>query len=115
VFENQLIIKILLIIGFAIFAAILLLPGNGARHLAVRRLTLLFVFSCAVAAVAFPALVNSLANFVGVGRGTDLILYALVVVYVGNSIAASRRHRQMERDVTALARALALLDARQER
>jgi hypothetical protein len=105
---NQIVIQIILIAVFAVFAIVLLLPGRGARKLALRRLALVVVLAAAVVAVIFPELVNSVANLVGVGRGTDLILYALVIVFIGNSVSASVRHRQLEREVTILARKMAL-------
>jgi hypothetical protein len=71
----------------------------------------LLVFAAAIVAIAFPELLNSIANLVGVGRGTDLLLYGMVVVLIGNIISTTRRHRQMEREVTQLARALALAEA----
>jgi hypothetical protein len=109
---NQIIIQIILIAAFVVFAVILLLPGRGARRLAVRRLALLVAFVAGVIAVVFPGFINDVANLLGVGRGTDLILYALVVVFVGNSIAAAAQNRQQHREITQLARALALQNAR---
>ena len=109
--DSQLWIKILLIAVFVIFAVMLVLPGRGARHLAVRRIALVLVFIAAIAAIVYPEILNSIANLVGVGRGTDLLLYAMVVVLIGNIISTTRRHRQMEREVTQLARALALSEA----
>jgi len=106
--DNQFLIKIILIAVFAVFGIILLLPGRGARKLAVRRLTLLLVFAAAILAVIFPETINALANLIGVGRGTDLLLYALAIVFIGNSFSAAARHRQLERELTQLARVLAL-------
>lgn len=109
--DNQLVIKIILIALFVVFGIVLVLPGTGARRLAIRRILLLLTTLAAVVAIVFPELVNELANLVGVGRGTDLILYVLVVVFIGNSISNSIRHRQLEREVTKLARTLALAAA----
>jgi hypothetical protein len=109
--ESQIWIKILLVAIFVVFAIMLLLPGRGARHLAVRRIALVVVFLAAVVAIAYPELLNTIARFVGVGRGTDLLLYAMVVVLIGNIISTTRRHRHIEREVTRLARALALAQA----
>lgn len=108
---NQLIIQIILIAIFAIFAVILLLPGRGARRLALRRLTLLTAFLAAIMAVVFPSFINGIANILGVGRGTDLLLYALVVVFIGNSITVAAHNRQLNREITQLARFVALRDA----
>jgi hypothetical protein len=109
--DSQLWVKILLITVFVIFAVMLVLPGRGARHLAARRIALVCVFLAAIAAIIYPDLLNSLANLLGVGRGTDLLLYGMVVVLIGTIISSTRRHRQMEREVTQLARALALSEA----
>lgn len=109
--DDQILIKALLIGVFAIFAIILVIPVTGARRLAVRRLTLALAFVAAIVAVALPELVNEFANFLGVGRGTDLVLYALVVVFIGNTIYVSAHHRQMQREITLLARRLALMGA----
>jgi small membrane protein len=109
--QNQIVIQIILIAVFAIFAIILVIPGRGARGLAVRRLTLLAAFVAAIIAVVFPGVINGLANLLGVGRGTDLVLYALVVVFIGNSIASAAQNRQLHREITALARSVALRDA----
>jgi small membrane protein len=106
--DNQLAIKVILIALFVAFGIVLLLPGRGARRLAIRRVALLLTTVAGIVAIAFPQLVNTLANLLGVGRGTDLILYVLVVVFIGNSISNSIRHRQLEREVTKLARSVAL-------
>lgn len=109
---NQLIIQIILIAAMVVFAAILLLPGRGARGLAVRRLTLLLAVVAGIIAVVFPSSINTVANLLGVGRGTDLVLYALVVVFVGNSIAVAGHNRQLNREITQLARSIALREAK---
>ena len=43
-------------------------------------------------------------QFLGVGRGADLLLYGLTVVFLGYVAASYRRMRQMEQQVTVLAR-----------
>ncbi|MET0782111.1 MAG: DUF2304 domain-containing protein [Microbacterium sp.] len=106
--DSQFAIKIILIVVFVVFAVALVLPGQGARRLAIRRVLLLLTAMAGIVAIAFPQLVNSLANLLGVGRGTDLILYVLVVVFIGTSISNSIRHRHLEREVTKLARNVAL-------
>lgn len=109
--SNQLVIQIILITAFVIFAAVLIVPSRGARRLALRRLVLVLAFLAAIIAVIFPGLLNDIANLVGVGRGTDLVLYALVVVFVGNAIAAAAQNRQLHREITRLARWAAIRDA----
>lgn len=108
---NQVVIKVILIALFVAFALVLIVPVSGARRLAVRRVLLLLTTIAGILAIAFPELLNALANLVGVGRGTDLVLYVLVVVFVGNAISNSISHRQLEREVTKLARTAAITAA----
>jgi hypothetical protein len=109
--NGQFIIKVILVLAFAAFAVFLMLPGRGVRHAAIRRLTMVGLLAVTVLAVVFPSIVNQVAHFVGVGRGTDLLLYGLIVVFIGNSILVQRRHRNTERQITDLARQLAILQA----
>lgn len=109
--DSQFLIKALLIVFFAFFAFVVVIPGKGSRHLAVRRLLLLAVFGLGILTVIFPDITTKVAEFVGVKRGTDLVLYALVVIFVGNSLFTAGRFRHHERDITRLARALAIAEA----
>jgi hypothetical protein len=87
----------------------------GARHQAVRRLMLVAFVVLAAAAILFPRLLTQVAQFLGVGRGADLLLYGLTVVFLGYVAASYRRMRQMEQQVTVLARELAVRAALQDR
>jgi hypothetical protein len=108
--DSQIVIKVLLVAAFIVFALIVIVPSRGSRHLAVRRLALLAIFALGILTVVFPDITSRLAEIVGVERGTDLVLYAFVVVFVGNSIFMAAKFRHHERDITRLARALALAE-----
>jgi hypothetical protein len=64
-----------------------------------------------VFAVLFPTQVSRLAELVGVGRGTDLVLYALVVAFGFGSINTYLRFKEIELRYARLARAIALRSA----
>ncbi len=101
----------------AAIAAVSLLLGrstSNARHMAFRRLFLLLFVVGAGAAILFPHLLTRIANLLGVGRGTDLLLYVLVVAFIGSLAMASRRATELGRRLTAVTRELALLEARHE-
>ena len=70
-------IQILLLVGIALVAAVLLRRA-GARHQAIRRLALVAFGAFAVTSVIFPNIWNALARLVGVGRGSDLLLLSLI-------------------------------------
>ncbi|HPT95394.1 MAG TPA: DUF2304 domain-containing protein [Microbacteriaceae bacterium] len=106
--SDQIVIKILLVAAFVVFGIVLLRPGRSARNKAIRAITLLVLLACGVFAVIFPSVINDLANIVGVGRGADLLLYAFIVVFVGNALATVRRQRAQDLQITRLAREIAL-------
>jgi hypothetical protein len=104
------IIKLLLVVG-VLGGAIPLLLGQGARNLAIRRILLVLFMMFAVASIFRPDLWSRLASLVGVGRGTDLVLYALVVAFLGFVMRSYGRNRALEIQVTRLARRIALDEA----
>ncbi|MFJ3391473.1 DUF2304 domain-containing protein [Leifsonia aquatica] len=108
---GQLAIKIILIVVVVAFSIFLMIPGKGARHLALRRLTMLGLLVLVVLAVVFPSSVTAVAHLLGVGRGTDLLLYGLIVVFIGNSLVVQRRHRKTDIEITRLARLIAIQNA----
>ena len=115
---DQPLIKIVLLVAIVVVTTMLTRSTAGARHQAVRRLMLVAFVVLAAAAILFPRLLTQVAQFLGVGRGADLLLYGLTVVFLGYVAASYRRMRQMEQQVTVLARELAVraaLDERPER
>ena len=105
---DQVVIKALLIVAFAVFGVILLRPGRSARNQAIRTLGLACFLVVAIIAVIFPTLINDLAVLVGVGRGTDLLLYAFLVVFIGNALSTTRKRKVHDAQITEIARQLAL-------
>ncbi|MCV0021022.1 DUF2304 domain-containing protein, partial [Mobiluncus curtisii] len=53
---------------------------QGARDLAMRRILALLFAILAAVAIIYPPVISAVATFLGVGRGTDLLLYLLVIV-----------------------------------
>ncbi|WP_194948334.1 DUF2304 domain-containing protein [Actinomyces trachealis] len=106
--HSQMIIQSILIVVIATVGWFMLKSPGGARHLAWRRITTLTFVVFAVIAVIFPGLTGYIANLVGVGRGTDLLLYALVVAFLVQILSSFRRNAALERQLTRLARRVAL-------
>ena len=106
----------ILIIQIVLIALVLalgwrMLRSSGQRTQAVRRLGLLAFALFAVLSILFPSVWTSIAHAVGVGRGTDLILYGLVVSFLSFVVTTYRRLRQVEERYTRLARRVALDEA----
>jgi small membrane protein len=109
------IIKVLLLAGFALVALAAARMGPSPRHLAVRRLVAMALLSTAAAAVLLPDLVTQLAQLVGVGRGTDLVLYLFVVASAVVWLGIYRRFTEMDARITQLVRSQALAEATRPR
>ena len=105
---DQIVIKALLIGALVGFAVVLLRPTGSARGQAVRTIALVLLLLTSVFAVIFPQLVNDIAVMLGVGRGADLLLYGLIVVFVANALTTARKRREQDRQITQLARQMAL-------
>src|SRR5450759_3302229 len=101
----------LVLIVVVILAAVRLLRGGGARTQAVRRLGLMLFAALAVWSILLPSVWNHIARLVGVGRGTDMVLYALVVAFLSFTLTTYVRFRDFEARYTKLARMLALDEA----
>ena len=106
------IIKILLIASVVVGSAWLLQGQRRAGRLALTRLAGLLLAAGWVVAVIFPDWVTAIARLLGVGRGTDLVLYVTVVAFMFTSVLQQRRLRECEARIAALTRAESLLEHR---
>ena len=104
-------IQILLIAAIVILAVFMMRRTGADSHLAIRRILMGMFVIVAVLSVLFPQWLSWLAGLVGVGRGTDLVLYGLIVMFLAFVYTQYRRNAQMQRQVTLLSRKIALLEA----
>lgn len=102
------IIKVLLIGAALGFAVLLLRERVPGQHLLIRRVGGIAVVVGGVIAVLWPDITVVIANAVGVGRGTDLVFYVSVMVFLYYAVATSQRIHRLEHNVAELTRALAL-------
>ena len=102
--SSRIIIQVLLIAAVGVIGWMMLRSPGGARHRAGRRIVTL-------AFVIFAIVISRIAHFVGVGRGTDLLLYVLVIAFLLQILSSFRRNAALERQITRLARRVALDDA----
>ena len=107
---NIVLIQILLIVVVLVVAG-RLFRSRGERSQALRRLGLVLFAAFAVVSILLPDLWNRVATFVGVSRGTDVVLYGLVVAFLSFTVTTYLRFREMELRYTRLARRIALDEA----
>jgi hypothetical protein len=105
------IIQVLLLAAFVLLAVAAVRLGPSPRHLAVRRLMATVLLVVSAGAVLFPETVTAVAHSVGVGRGTDLVLYVLVVVSAIVWLSMYRRLNEVEARHAQLVRFYALAEA----
>ena len=105
------VIKLLLLAAIVMTGVLAFRGSRKAMHKVLWRAYVVLVVVAAALSVLFPDALTSVARFVGVGRGADLVLYGLVVTFMLVSVVLFRRLGQLERRYTQLARALAVRDA----
>lgn len=105
-------IKVILLLALFLLAVLIVRPVRSARHLAMRRLGMLTIIIFAAFAVLFPGTLNQLAAMLGIERGINLLVYALVLAFFMQMASAYRRDSEAEARITRLARAIALSNTR---
>ena len=88
-----------------------LFRSRGARAQAIRRIGLVVFAAFAAVSILFPDVWSRIARLVGIGRGTDLVLYGLVVAFLSFTVTTYLRFRDLETNYTRLARRIALSEA----
>lgn len=109
----QIIVQIVLVLAVIIVSLALMRGGSNARHLAIRRMMLVLFALVAAFSVFFPAILTTVAQWLGIGRGTDLVLYALVVSVLVFMATTYQRFRHLENSLTKLSRRIAIEEAEQ--
>ena len=104
------VLQILALLSIVV-AAFFMLRGGGARHQAIRRIFMMLFVIAAASSVFFPQIWTYAAKLVGIGRGADLLLYFMVLTFLGFVSSTYRRFRQLETNLTDLAREVALIRA----
>ena len=94
-------IQILLIAGLALSAIYVYLKFQSVIADAI--ILLLFI-AAGIVFVLFPQLTTKIANKLGVGRGTDLILYVCIIFFLFVMIRMYARIRKLEQTVTKIVR-----------
>lgn len=108
IFGSQWFVKALLIFALLFVGYFILKPVKSAQHLAMRRLGMMLFIAFATLAVLFPSALTRIAYWLNIGRGTDLLLYAVVLFFFSSVVTAYRRDASNEKKLTELARTLAL-------
>jgi hypothetical protein len=106
------IIRILLLLGLGATGWFVFLRRN---RLPVHIMTVFALIAAGAVAVLFPETTQDAADLVGVGRGTDLITYIAIVAVLFVLLHYYTKFVDLQRQLTEVARELAILRAEVDR
>jgi hypothetical protein len=101
-------IQLILLTGIAFIGLYFLL------QLKKRSLDIILLFlmvACAVVFILWPSVTNTIAKWIGVGRGADLIFYVSILIFWFISLKLYARIRKLEQQFTKIVREDALKKA----
>ena len=70
------------------------------------------VWLAAALAIAHPEFTSEVASFVGIQRGTDLVLYVFVLAFLGTTFYFYAAQTRLRRELTEMVRHVAIKEAR---
>jgi len=105
------IIQVLLLLATVGLAVVAARSTPSPGHLAVRRVLIMGAVLVSALSVLFPDAVTRAARLVGVGRGTDLVLYLFIVVAVLGWLGTHRRLTELDDRLAQVVRSQALAEA----
>ncbi|MFE0578850.1 MULTISPECIES: DUF2304 domain-containing protein [unclassified Streptomyces] len=101
-------IQLVLIVGSVSMALVFIRTWSQAKNRAWKRIAFSLFVIVNVYAVLRPTDVTWLAQKLGVGRGTDLVLYVMVLAMGFLTLNTFLRFRSLEKKITDLARTVAI-------
>ncbi|WP_291313324.1 DUF2304 domain-containing protein [Corynebacterium sp. UBA2622] len=104
-------IQVLLILAAVLLAVYFFTNRRKANAKAWVKIGFVGLILAAGWAILRPDDVTVLANWLGVDRGTDLMLYVLIMVFFFTTLSTWTRFREQELRYARLARAVALQNA----
>jgi small membrane protein len=107
-------IQYVLIVGVVLLLAFFLRYHGTTSASASVKLGFVLFLVFGVLAVLYPEALSVLARWLGVGRGTDLLLYALVVAFAFAALNTLLRFRHLEQRYVRLARTIALRESERQ-
>lgn len=89
---------LVLIAGFLIFSI------RNQRNLLSNRIIIIVFAIGSMVLVTIPNISTIIANFIGIGRGVDLVIYLFIVFSMFNFIRQDSSTKELEHSLTELAR-----------
>lgn len=107
----MMLVQVILILAVIFISVYFMRSRGSSRTNAYKKMALLLFALAAIVTVLFPELLTYAAEFVGVGRGSDLLLYGLTVVVIFQMFNNYAKDKHNQRRMVELSRKVAILDA----
>lgn len=107
------IIQIILISIVLFFAVYFLAHANTYRVRAWKKILLIVFAVFMIFSIIWPDVTTEAAQFVGIGRGADLLLYFVAIGFIFESVNIHLKFQKQRTETHKLARRLAILEAKQ--
>lgn len=106
----MILIQVVLIAGILAVLLRFLAYRNSFQTQAWKKILLMGFILLAIVLILWPDILNNTAHFLGVGRGADLLLYALTVAFIFEQINNYVKDKEEKRRIAALVRRLAIAE-----
>jgi hypothetical protein len=110
----MILIQLILIAAIIAVLVAFLSSRNSSQTQAWKKILLFVLAAAAIILVIFPNTLNGVAHFVGVGRGADLLLYALTVAFIFEQLNNYIKNKEEQRRIVILCRKVAIEEALRE-
>jgi hypothetical protein len=107
----MILIQLLIILSAVVLVFYVLSRRATHSGKAWKKVGLVLLAVAMIVVVIFPETTNTLAHFVGVGRGADLLLYGIVVAFIFYALNNYLHQQDQRSQIYQLARRLAILEA----
>jgi len=107
----MILIQVILVTGFILFLWRLLTNSNSYQVRALTKIIAIIFALTAIIAIIFPETTNSLAEFLGVKRGADLLLYLLALVFIFFVLNTYIANKKLQNKIVLLSRKIAIIEA----
>lgn len=107
--------KILFLLGFVTICFLLTFYSSDARKNAGFKIMLLVIASMSSLLIISPNIINETANFLGIGRGADLVFYLFMISSVFIIARIYLNSKRLEEKLSKIARELSIIKSRNNR
>jgi hypothetical protein len=107
-------IQLILILGFLVFLfRVLANPASHQLRAWTKILVIIFVL-IAILTILLPNTTNTIAHWVGVKRGADLLLYILTLAFIFSIFYGYIQSKRLQKRIVLLARKIAIIETNQK-